>query len=84
MVIVDKISKSRSLCIVCVQLGARKVSVIRSSGVSAIPGVSNALKSVENDRDFVLFVISWVSASFLMSESYLCAVQQCTLDFANR
>ena len=32
-------AKSESLSIACVQFGVRKLSVIWSSGVSAIPGV---------------------------------------------
>ena len=42
-------SKSGSLSIVGVQLGQRKVSVIRSSGVSAIQGL---LTEWKDSRDF--------------------------------
>ena len=48
-----------SLSIVCLQLGPRKLSVIRSSGVFAIQG----LKSTEGQSGLSeLSVISWVSA----------------------
>ena len=50
-------AKSGSLSIVCVQLGPRKVSVIQSSGVSAIQGIEVNGRTIGS-----LSVILWVSA----------------------
>ena len=54
-------AKSGSLSIACVQLGPRKLSVIRSSGVSAIQGLQ-VLKLMEGQSGLSeLSFISWVS-----------------------
>ena len=55
-------SKLGSLSIVCVQLGQQKVSVIRSSGVSAIQGLLTEWKEEGQSGLSELSVISWVSA----------------------
>ena len=55
-------AKLGSLSIACAQLGRRKLSVIRSSGVSAIQGLL-VLKSMEGQSGLPeLSIISWVSA----------------------
>ena len=55
---------SGSLSIVCVQLGLRKLSVIRSSGVSAIQGCLSIEVNGRTVGTFriVHYIISWVSA----------------------
>ena len=45
-------AKSGSLSIVCVQLGPRKLSVIRSSGVSAIQELLKYWSEWKDSRDF--------------------------------
>ena len=45
-------TKFGSLSIACVQLGPRKLSVIRSSGVSAIQGLLKYLSEWKYSRDF--------------------------------
>ena len=57
-------ARSGSLSIACVQLGPRKLSVIRSSGVSTIQGLLiKVLKSMEGQSGLPeLSVISWMSA----------------------
>ena len=45
-------AKSGSLSIACVQLGPRKLSVIRSSGVSAIQGLLKYGSQWKDNRDF--------------------------------
>ena len=56
-------TKSGLLSIVCVQLGPQKLSVIRSSEVSAIEGLLKVLKLIERQSGLLeLSVISWVPA----------------------
>ena len=45
-------AKSGWLCIVCIQLGLRNLSVIRSSGVSAIEGLLKYRSEWQDSRDF--------------------------------
>ena len=45
-------AKSGSLSTVCLQLGPRKLSVIRTSGVSAIQGLLKYWSERKDSRDF--------------------------------
>ena len=59
-------TKSGSLSIACVQLGSRKLSVIRSSGVSAIQGLLKGVKSVAMSFKDWRSGVAWLPEMFFM------------------